>query len=162
LGVIYITDLAGHCSYYEGAALTAIMPHTTFTVVNNASPDTTPPAITAATILTPTVKLSAAYPYARVDVTVTDNLSGAQYVAATFENAAQTQTISLQSDAAAPTRKGVIEIGSEIGGEGSSPTGTYTVTNVEACDIAGNCFFVEQGKELAKIFGSKTSFTMTK
>jgi hypothetical protein len=160
LSEISIYDNADHCTYYESGSVKTFMPHPGITVVNHVAPDTTPPTVSAAEILTTNIKLSAAHPFLRVNMTVADNLSGVQLAGATFSNAAQTYTIQTFSSLVAPVRNNVMETGYEL--DSSVPTGTYTVTGIEACDVPGNCFDLGQGTELANIFGGKTSFTVTK
>jgi hypothetical protein len=161
LDQINIYDNADHCTYYlGGSVINAIIPHPSITVVNHVAPDTTPPTVSAAEILTPTIKLSAAHPFLRVNMTVADNLSGVQFAGATFTNAAQTFTIDTYPNAVAPVQSGIMQSGDEL--DSSTPPGTYSATQIEACDVAGNCFVLGQGTELANIFGGKTSFTVTK
>jgi len=157
---INMYDNAGHCAYYEANAINAIIPHPNITVVNHVAPDTTAPTVSAAEILTTNVKLSTAHPFLRVNMTVADNLSGVQFAGATFTNAAQTSTIETYPNSVAPVQSGIMQSGEEL--DASTMPGTYTVTQIEVCDVPGNCLVLGQGTELANIFGGKTSFTVTK
>jgi hypothetical protein len=154
---INIYDYAGHCTYYEG--VTSIMPQNSVTVVNNGTPDTTPPTISAAKILTPTIKRSATYPFLKLDMTVADDLSGVELVSAVFTNAAKDSSFDIYSGSVAPVRSGIIEAGLRL--NASYPTGTYVVTSVVACDAADNCYTLGKGTKLSELFGGKTSFTVT-
>jgi hypothetical protein len=155
---IYITDVANHCAYYAGSALNAFAPLPTVNVVNKGSPDTKQPTISAAKILTPTVTRSAAYPFVRLDMAVADDVSGVLNVAAYFRNASD-DYIFANSDSVAPVHKGMMVVGERLAS--STPTGTYTVTYVEVCNVAGACYSVSDENQLKKLFEDKTSFKVT-
>jgi hypothetical protein len=153
-----IGDNAGNCTYYEDAALTKLVPHATIGVVNTGTPDTEAPKITAAKIATPTVSRSAANAWVKVDLTVTDNLSGVAYALAFFE-APPSNYFSTYLYTRYPVLNGVVTAGTLI--DASAAKGTYKVNELEACDAAYNCVNISKASTLNTIFGGKTTFQIT-
>jgi len=158
LDLIEIGDNAGNCVNYEGAALTKLVPHATIEVVNTGTPDTHAPKITAAKIATPTVSRSAANAWVRVNLTVTDNLSGVAFAQATFESPS-VNYFSTFLYTTYPVLNGVVTAASSI--DASAAKGTYKVDELYACDSAYNCVTITAASELNSLFGGKTTFQIT-
>jgi hypothetical protein len=153
-----IGDNADHCTYYEGATLTALLPHATIDVVNSGTPDTQAPKVSAAHIETPTVSRSAANAWVRVNITVSDNLSGVAEAYADFKTSSSNY-LNPGIDPPYPVLNGVVTAATLI--NPSVAKGTYKVDELYVCDAASNCADIDAVPTLNKIFGGKTTFQIT-
>jgi hypothetical protein len=158
LDLIVIGDNAGNCVDYAGAALKALMPKTTIEVVNAGTPDTTAPKIAAAKIATPIVSRSAASALVRVDLTMSDNLSGVAEATAYFEMAGE-NFLSPDVYPPYPVLNGVVSAVEPI--NPSTAKGIYTVEEINVCDAASNCRSIEKSSELSTLFGGKMTVQIT-
>ena len=158
LDFLEIGDKAGHCTLYGNAALTKLVPHATIDVVNSGTPDTEAPKITAAEITTSTVSRSAANAWVRVNITVSDNLSGVVEASASFETSSSNY---LNPGISPPysVLNGVVVAAAPI--DPSVAKGTYKVDELYACDAAYNCVDIDSSSTLNTLFGGKTTFQIT-
>jgi len=158
LSGLAIGDNDGNCTSYGSAALTKLVPHATIEVVNTGTPDTEAPKITGAKILTPTVSRSAANAWVRVNLAVTDNLSGVAYAVAQFDTAGS-NNLNTDANTTYPVRDGVVTTAASI--DASTVKGTYKVYQLYVCDYAYNCVTIDKPSTLYTLFGGKTTFQIT-
>ncbi len=131
----------GQFIYYGGSQIAALFTGpASVDVVNPGTPDTTQPVAGHGAILTPTVSLSNAQPYAAVKLSATDNLSGVSYGGVGFslaENPSTTFSLSGQFDA--PKPKGTLVLSYLL--PSAQTTGQYSISSYFVCDYAANCLY---------------------
>lgn len=154
----YISDQSGNYTQYDQAQAQALFTPSAVTVVNNGPVDITPPVVTSGTLLTPTVSLSSPLPEFRATLTGTDNASGI-YVAfvGILPPGGQFSYVN-QVPRAFPTLSGTTNAYSQV--FAGSPTGTWTISFYELCDVVDNCFTDTTPADIQKLFGT-TTFTVT-
>jgi len=154
-----INGFSGEEVYYTQAQLAAILPTTSFTLVNRNPADITPPAAVAGTFLTPTISLSATYPYAAGELTVTDDVSGAATAEIDIISPTQ-QYYAMYGNAPRPGKTGKIVAGLNIGSLPNPPTGTWTIAGYVITDAAGNYLADYTEADIRALFGT-TKFEVT-
>jgi hypothetical protein len=159
LAVAAINGFAGEEVYYTAAQLAAIFPTTSFTLVNRNPADITPPAVAAAKFLTPAISLSANYPYAAGEFSVTDDVSGAATAEIDIISPTQ-QYYALYGSAARPAKTGKIVAGLDIGSLPNPPTGTWQIAGYVITDAAGNDKADYNATDIQALFGT-TTFEVT-
>lgn len=158
LTFVSICDTAGDCQYYFAPALTSVIPQNTFTVVNSGKPDISPPTITAAKILTPTISLGAPNPAFAVTLTVKDTLSGVANAFVYIAQPGSTGGSATEALTPHPLLKGTLVAEDPI--SPTDPTGTWTIMGYRICDVATNCASDFTAADITKLFG-KNTFTVT-
>jgi hypothetical protein len=158
LSSVLIVDNAFNFTQYTQAQLAALFPQPYITVVNNGPVDITPPVVTAGAILTPTVSQSSPVPVFEATLTGTDDVSGIDqgYVVITAPGSAFGQVDQLL--APFPTLNGTVTSYAPI--YPFQPTGTWSITSYELCDVSLNCFVDSTPADIQALFGS-TTFTVT-
>lgn len=154
LSELSIADKAGNSTNYNQTQLAAIFPSLTVNVVNNRSPDTTPPLISSAKVLTPVVSLSSASPDFGASLTVSDDLSGVQYGLITVTPPGSNNSFVANQGDAAPVVNGTVKVYVYLGG--STTTGTWTISQFGACDVTGNCTYDSNPSDIQALFGTTT------
>ncbi len=154
--MIYSND--GTVITYTGQALAALFPSLVVNVQNSGTPDTTPPSIGKGTILTPSVSASSTSPYFAFRLPVHDNLSGVSYVNANVVNEAGNSGFATQSNIGLPVVSTNVVSYAMLPAD--TAPGTYTITNVFACDAAANCNVLNTPAEIEAALGA-TSFQVT-
>jgi hypothetical protein len=164
-----LADAAGNTTHYTAAQLAAVFSSVALTVKNAGPQDFVPPVISAGKLLNRIVSLSSPFPYLGVQMTVTDNLSGA-VEGSLFLNlpdgkpylgffAGDPLSQGSGTYGPAPVKKGAYQFGAGI--VAGSPTGTWTITGYQVCDYAGNCVTDMNSADVEKLFGT-THITVTK
>ncbi len=164
-----LTDAAGNTTHYTAAQLATVFSSVALTVKNAGLQDFAPPVISAGKLLNKIVSLSSPLPYVGVQVTVTDNLSGA-VEGGLFLNLPDGKPypgffggdpLSSGSGTYGPTpvKKGAYQFGDNI--VAGSPIGTWTITGYQVCDYANNCVTDMKSADVEKLFGT-THITVTK
>ena len=154
---VYLTGPGGGSSY-SGSALTAKFPNNTFTVVNTVAPDTTPPAISLATLLKKTVSLAKASPVQLARYYVNDSGSGVYY------NAIYLKGPDGSSYAFGTKLPAPITFGPTLNNvylSNGLPLGQWSVYGIQSTDTAGNTFSEFDPARISTLFGGKTTFTLT-
>jgi hypothetical protein len=150
------------CNGYSGHALSALFGgKLSFDVVNPNVPDIEAPKALAAGFKLPTISLAAGL-VPVVDVAVSDNLSGIGNVEVCVSNASigGTTICFFYFNAPRPIRSGVLSVPAYVLPP-ATPTGTYTVFSVSLTDNAGNATGFTDAATISKLFGGKSSFTIT-
>jgi hypothetical protein len=151
---LYIYDRASNYTRYTQQQVAALFPGTSIALTNNGKPDGVDPVIAAGKILTPTVKLSSTYPFFRTELTVSDNLSGVHDVGVWIQPPGGGNYMSGYNDPPAPVKSGKLVVYNDLG---TSPkTGTWTITELEICDVAGNCVQDYDASDIQSLFGTTT------
>jgi hypothetical protein len=150
---ITANDWAGDGITLSPAQITALTQGQGVTVVNHNVPDTAPPTIASAKIITPHV--TSAAPYFRLSMTVSDDLSGLNTVWINYEGPPGSYT-GFGNSFLSPTRSQVASLATNL----ISP-GTYTITLLGACDNAGNCVQYTAPADISRLLGGKTSFVVS-
>jgi hypothetical protein len=155
--VTYIdaVDLAGNDTYLDQAQVQALLGSSGVTVTNTGTPDVAPPLVSAAKILTPKVSIGAQLPYVRFSAQASDDLSGVYEVYIQAQDTAGDYLFVFSQGpyATKETASGAADV-SQL------PPGTYTVTDLEACDNAGNCNDYT-GTQLSTLFKGKIKIVLT-
>ncbi len=133
--------------------MASIFPSLTIQVTNNGSPDITAPMVSAGRVLTPTVHLSSANPVFGASLTVSDDISGVQYGVIGVDPPSGSGLIAHQGGSA-PVLNGTIKVYAYL--NGSAPTGTWSITQFGACDVAGNCSSDTNPSDIQALFGTTT------
>lgn len=157
LASLTIQDAAGNYTSYSGSDLASLFPGLNITVANSGTPDTQNPVITAGKILTPTVKLSSAYPSFRTQLTVSDNLSGVASVCVYVQEPGSGGGFCDDGTPPSPLLSGTVQGDTILKGD---PPGTWTIFGYQICDVAGNCVFDTSPSDMQALFGT-TTFTVT-
>jgi len=157
LGSLMICDNVNNCAYYEGSALTALVPHPDIDVVNNGTPDTKPPYIGKGAILTPTVKRTG---YFKAQLTVGAGISGITSVEIFLSSKTGGQYQNAYALPPSPLKYGTVEAGWQF--PSTAQLGTWTIYEVEACNVATACTVITDATKLGKMFGGKITFTVAK
>jgi hypothetical protein len=156
-----IVDAAGNYTLYDASQLGALFPSLNVTVVNPGQVDYTPPTISAGTILTPTVKASAAYPYFEAQLSMTDDVSGVAYplvfisppngdYSESYDTALPLPELSVMALSATP-----------LDAFGPIQTGLWSIMGFGGCDLAENCTYDFNASDVQTLFGT-TTFKVTK
>lgn len=154
LEYLYIYDRASHQTSYDQTQIAALFPSATIALTNNGKPDGVAPVISAGKILTPTVKLSSTYPYFRTQLTVSDNLSGVNSVAVWVRAPGSSDIMSGYNQPPAPLKSGKVGVANTLGA--SPKTGTWTIAEVDVCDVARNCLYDSSASDIQGLFGTTT------
>jgi hypothetical protein len=154
----YITDYAYNYTEYTQAQLAQIFATPYLTVINKGPVDITPPVITAGQILTPTVSLSSPDPTFEATLTGTDDVSGVAAAFVIIEAPGGSFGQVNYVPVAIPSLSGTFNAYSGL--YAGQPTGTWSITGYELCDIAGNCFSDSNAADVQSLFGT-SSFTVT-
>lgn len=157
-GLWTITSMGGNDWAGDGITLTpaqiaALTQGQGVTVSNRNTPDTAPPVIASAKIITPNV--TAAAPVVRLSMVVSDNLSGMNTVWINFEGPPGTWT-GFGNSFLSPQLSQTASLASNLIGPGK-----YTISLLGACDNAGNCVQVTDPAEISRLMNGKTSFTVS-
>lgn len=137
-----ITDAAGSSLSLDTAYLTALDYPTTVTLINaNSDPDK--PSLLNFEILTPTVDVSGATPYASYRFQVTDSPAGVARMAATLQSPSGSQFRIGEKTLATENQTSVDEQIDSESFDVYSELGTWTVTSVTISDHAGNVLQLE-------------------
>jgi hypothetical protein len=138
---------------YDQSQLAAIFTNPTMTVVNNGTPDFTPPVVSAGKILTPLVHLTGPHPSVDISLTVQD-VAGVNQAYVVF---APTQTTLQETTNAVlpvPMVNGPVPL--EYKFSLSSLEGPYRVVGYAAFDLAGNYVVDDTPADLNAAFGTTT------
>ncbi len=150
---LYIVDQSGAAAAYNQSQIAALFTSgSTFEVTNNGTPDTAPPVITAAKVLTPVVTLSSANPAFGARLTVSDNLSGVGEICIDVTDPHGNE-YSCGYDIPPTPRSVAVNTGTSIAG-GSA--GTWTIFDYDVCDVAGNCVYDANPSDIQSLFGTTT------
>jgi hypothetical protein len=158
LSSLVIVDNDYNFTQYTPAQIAAIYPQPYLTVVNNGPIDITPPVVTAGAILTPSVSQSSPVPVFEATLTGTDDVSGIDqaYVVINAPGSPFGQ-VDLRL-APFPTLNGTVTSYAPI--FSYQPTGTWTISAYELCDVVDNCFTDSNAADIQALFGT-TTFTVT-
>ena len=144
----------------SGTQLAALFANaSTIQVTNPASPDVTPPKIDNATILTPTVSLSATTPVAAIRIPAIDTGSGLTSAFVNLSLPGVFGGLGLAASLTAPADHADLIAYTPVAA--NTQTGTYTITSASVCDYAGNCAQLNTPSAIAAHF-STTTITVTK
>jgi hypothetical protein len=157
--LVWLCDRASNCRAYSGAELDAITPaaEREYTVVNNRSPDTTPPGGSNGVILTPSVPLAGTYRYVRVRMTLTDDISGAVQASVRFRSPSGTQYFYVYAAAAVPALNAKQFFELDLDDSTTWETGTWTIDYIQIYDLVGNGRFYSTEAQLdARFPGGRT------
>jgi hypothetical protein len=150
---LYINDLSGANAVYNQSEIASLFTGgSTFEVTNNGSPDTADPVITAAKVLTPTVRLSSANPAFGAQLTISDNLSGVGEICIDVADPHGNE-YSCGYDIPPSPRSGAVDTGTSIAG---GPAGTWTILDYDVCDVASNCVYDSNPSDIQSLFGTTT------
>jgi len=154
-----ILDNQYNFTQYNQAQLAAIFTTPYLTVVNNGPVDITPPVVTAGKILTPKVSESSPVPLFKAQLTGTDDVSGIAYglvvITAPGNNFGQVDLVT------APYVKKAETVNSFAPVYPGQPTGTWSISAYQMCDMAQNCFTDSSATDIQTLFGTNT-FTVVK
>jgi hypothetical protein len=153
-----ILDYAYNYTAYSQAQLAGIFAKPYITVVNNGPVDITPPVVTAGQVLTPTVSLSSPDPTFEATLTGSDDISGVDQAFVIVQPPGGSFGQVNQVPVPVPSLSGTYTAYSSI--FSGQPTGTWSITGYELCDIAGNCYADTNAADVQTLFGT-TSFTVT-
>jgi hypothetical protein len=159
---VTITDFAGRHTTSSGSQLGTIFStgEVNINVINNGTPDTRLPIISAGKLLTPKVSLGSAVPFFEAQLTVADDLSG---VRSALIGLLGPHAGSAVTATAFPPRP-VVASGTVVAAFDMSglraDIGTWTITAYEVCDVATNCLFDATPAHIHKLFGT-TTFQLT-
>jgi hypothetical protein len=158
LTALTILDNAFNFTNYTQAQINALFPQPYLTVVNNGPVDITPPVVTAGAILTPTVSESSPVPEFEATLTGTDDVSGIDqaYVVITPPGGMFGQVDLVL--APFPTLNGTLTSYAPV--FPGQPTGTWTISAYQLCDVVDNCLTDTNPADIQSLFGT-TSFTVT-
>ena len=158
--VTNITLLSGSGSIvsYSGSALAEVFPNNALTVINPVRHDTTLPSFGTGTILTPTVSLSSPSPYFAANLEVAHKTFGVTSLNLSIQPPGNGFPLESYSEIPAPITKGTALTFDELS-EGD-PVGTYTITGIMVCDIAGHCLNDNSAADIQAAFGT-TTFQVT-
>jgi len=144
---------------YSGSQLASRFPSLTVNVVNNGTPDVTPPKAGKGKILTPSISLGSTTPYFAARLPVSDSNSGVRSVTVSITPPGGSfPTDGAYSLLSAPVKAG--EVTAYESFSTSSPIGTYTINSFYVCDYAGNCLAGTSPSDIETAFGA-TSFQVT-
>ena len=166
LSQLSISDRQGNARDYQGAALASLFPSLGIRLTNAGTADSMAPLITAGQLLTPTVRLSSAWPAFGAKLTVSDDVSGVAYTFVTVcVPGSLYNCLGYSEDSPAPFLNGNVKdydyLCSIFTGDCSGvPTGTWTITGYGACDVAGNCLYDYNTSDVMALFGT-TTFSVT-
>jgi hypothetical protein len=150
---LYIVDQSGAATAYNQSQIASLFTGgSTFEVTNTGTPDTAPPVITAARVLTPTVRLSSANPAFGAQLTVSDNLSGVGEICIDVTDPNDNE-YSCGYDIPPSPRSGAVNTGTSIAG---GPVGTWSILDYDVCDVAGNCVYDDNPSDIQSLFGTTT------
>jgi hypothetical protein len=155
----FILDEAGNYTSYSASQIAALFPSVTLNVTNAGTPDSTPPTVSAGKLLTPTVKLGSPRPYFRVQLSAADDISGVAIVEILVTDPDNGRWISSGSPPS-PFLSGNVIAGTNFAADGAVPTGSWTITGYEVCDVAGNCLADANESDVQALLGT-TSFEVT-
>ena len=158
LSNISLLAMDGTSVFYSAYQLAALFPSIKVKVRNHGTPDVTPPTIKSGTVLTPSISLSSPEPYFAAKFKVADNTSGVANLSMNFTAPNGAFGYGAYIELLAPVNKGKI-IAAMLFQPGS-PTGTYTIASLDACDVAGNCVSDTLPAEIQAILGT-TTFQVT-
>jgi hypothetical protein len=150
-----IVDNQYNYTQYTQAQLAVLFPKPYLHIANHGPVDITPPVVTAGKILTPTVHLSSSpFPTFKASLTGTDNLSGIAFglvvIQAPGSGFGQVELI----PADIPTTAGTVTSYAQF--YSGQPTGTWSITAYEMCDVAGNCVTDTSASDITTLFGTNT------
>lgn len=130
-------------------------------MINNGTPDITPPTFGTGKILTPSVSLSSAMPVFAVRLAVADNLSGVTFANILINPPGSTfPAAGAYVDLLAPALKRTV-IAAWQPDPAKTVIGTYTISSINVCDFAGNCVNDTFPADIKKTFGT-TTFQITR
>jgi hypothetical protein len=160
----YLLDIAGNITIYDEAQLASLFPSLTLNVSNTGPQDYVAPTVSAGTLLNRTVSRSGVFPYVGVQVTVSDNLSGViggqlylnmpngQPYRGLYPSAYP--VIETGTYGPLPVTSGSFQFGEGFGP--NVPTGTWTITGYQVCDVANNCLTDTKAADVLALFGTNT------
>ena len=149
-----IGDLDGNVTNYTQSQLASLFPSVTLNVMNTGTYDVTPPTVSGGKIVTPIVRLSSAAPFFEVQLSAADDVSG---LSTTYiylnepDGTAYPGFAYLQQDT--QQLSGTVTAGALLNTPGL-PTGTWTITGYDVCDVAQNCITQTDPATLQKQFGT--------
>ena len=156
---VVIDDDLGQITLYSGAQLSAILPSTTIGVTNSNRPDVVAPTASAGSILTPTVSAGSSTPYFEAKLTVADNVSGVDIADVGLQGPGGI-IAGASGQPSSPILSGSLIAGLNMSAYAGS-LGTWTITSLDVCDIAGNCLLDTSPADIKALFGTVT-FTVTR
>jgi hypothetical protein len=143
---------------YTGQELASLFPSLIINVTNPNPADITPPAFGKGKILTRSISLGAASPYFAAKLAVADDVSGVANLNLQITPPNGGQFDGPSAIPPAPVVNGTLV--PAVGIPPGSPTGTYTITAISLCDVAGNCAFDANAADIKHAFGT-TTFQVT-
>jgi hypothetical protein len=151
----YIYDQAGHSTFYSGAALDALFPDgRTISVVNNGSPDTGNPSVTAGEVLTPVIHKSTDPLTFSAKLTVSDDISGVAYCYVLITAPDSSVNIAYGNYPPSPVPSGKVIAYNYLG---SNPKkGLWTIAAVGVSDVTGNSIYISGATNIMDLFGTTT------
>ncbi len=145
---------------YGSNQLAVLFSSTIVNVVNNGTPDTTPPSATKGMILTPTVSLGSASPTFAARLNAKDDISGVASIGIGIAGPAGSNfNTSAYVEVIYPATKGSFVSSTQL--VQGNPVGTYTITSIGICDVAQNCVYDDSAADIMNLLGT-TTFNVTK
>jgi hypothetical protein len=152
-----IADYVGNSTDYTEAQLASIFSRQTFRVINPGASDGTPPKVFSGKIVTPTVSLSAARPVFAIDLTVSDTVSGVANVSLVLTAPDGSFSTAAYGRSPSPiTKTGTLRSAANFTYETDFPTGTWSITDINIIDYAGNQIEISDAAQIKSLLGSAT------
>lgn len=159
LSQLFICDNAGTCTSYSESQIASLFRNAnTITVTNSAKPDVQAPLVTGGKLLTPTVKRSSANPAFGASLYVSDDISGVSQLSVCIKAPGSSTSECEVNRLPVPTLSGNRQTWDYIGS--NAATGTWSITEYDVCDVAGNCLDDKNASDIQNLFGT-TTFTVT-
>jgi hypothetical protein len=154
-GILLLSGDSQFISYGPAQIATLFPGGATVQVANPGTPDVKPPVPGHGTILTSTVSLSSAEPYAAVRLNAKDDVSGIYSGSVNFSApGGYPNVFGVYGTIDAPVLSGSLTMSNALS-SGLTP-GTYTIDGFTLCDYAGNCVSDSDSADIDKHFGSTT------
>jgi hypothetical protein len=160
----YLLDATGNITIYDEAQLASLFPSLILNVSNANPQDFVAPTVSAGVLLNRTVSLSGVFPYVGAQVAVSDNLSGViggqlylnmpngQPYRGLFPDAYP--VVETGTYGPLPVTRGSFQFGDGFGP--NAPTGIWTITGYQLCDVANNCLTDTKAANVLALFGTNT------
>jgi hypothetical protein len=154
-GILILSGDSQFISYGPAQIATLFPAGATVQVANSGTPDVKPPVPGHGTILTSTVSLSSAEPFAAVKLNGKDDVSGIYSGSVNFSApGGYPNVFGVYGAIDAPVLSGSLTMSNAL--SSSLTPGTYTIDSFSLCDYAGNCVSDSDSADIDKHFGTTT------
>jgi hypothetical protein len=157
-----VSDRAGTTTMYTGSKLAALFPSLTFTVVNHGVYGTTPPVVTSGKLNATTISLSSPVAFLQATLRLTDPIGvfGGDIFLTEPNGTVYNGPGSVGyggTDGPFAVKNGSFAFGDYLNyGGAKPPTGTWTITGYQVCDLSTNCTTDTNAADIQKLFGTTT------